>query len=384
MSTGDIGSVLDTLKFEVGHTYITSICHVSGDVFAVVYKGPDLDGFLCTFSCDSSGTMPATIIDSWEFEGTFLDNPVITKVATGIFLIAYARSDVRCRIISTPIAADGTLAKTIIDHFQPNGVPVIYGLPGNILNVGPTAFGVVLSAENGDGWIRTFGCTPEGIFGSCIIDEFEFDTGRCVAPRFCLVSGIVYAVAYDGGDSDGWVKTFSITTGGAIAGVPSCSLEFDTALCNNPSICKARDGFFAIAYLGPGNDGFLVIVEISDAGAITDPVKDSYEFEISYCGFPFVFPVGEGYLAVAYGNPLSHGVLKTFLCDAAGLLNSTTIDTLTFDSTRGEDPEFIHVSGDIYLISYLGPSLEGWLCTVNIESPAAPEKTDHLMLMGVH
>jgi len=379
MAIGDIGSVLDTLEFDPGLASRISICHVSGEVYAIVFQGVDSDGWLCTFSVNSAGAISAAIIDSYEFDATQGYYTQILKASDGIYLIAYAPVGSAGKVISVAIADDGTITKSIIDSLEFSSY--VYFI-GNIVKVGAGFFGIVHNDSAFDGWVKTFSCNASGDISATVIDSLEFDISQANDTWFCQVSGTIYAVVYRGPGDDGYIKTFSIDSAGNIGAAVIDSLEFDPTNCFDPSICKARSYLFAVAYRGVNNDGWIKIIYIDSLGNITDPVKDSYEFDAANGWWPFVIPLSQGYLAVAYSQGAGAGILKTFLCDAAGHLNSTTIDTLVFDSTRGGDPSFIHTVGDIYLIAYTGPDADGWVCSVDIETPVVgfPQ---HLMMIGI-
>ena len=67
MAEGDIGAVIDSGIFDAVRGYWHRAIHISGDVFAVAYQGPDTDGWLCTLTIDSAGGIGA-VIDTLEFD----------------------------------------------------------------------------------------------------------------------------------------------------------------------------------------------------------------------------------------------------------------------------------------------------------------------------
>ena len=84
------------------------------------------------------------------------------------------------------------------------------------------------------------------------------------------------------------------------------------------TVILVRFDSYSIADLGDGADGFLKTVEISSAGAITD----------------------------------------------------TVVDTLEFDTVNGVAPDLIHVSGNIYAVAYQGDRDDGFLKPVRYHLPA--------------
>lgn len=380
MAIGDIGSEQDTLEFDPTAADWISTCHLTGDVYVSAYAGPDNDGWICTYLCDPSGIMPANIIDSYEFDGTKADFVSIIKAADGIVLIAYSKVDLHGWLISIAIAADGTITKSIQDDLEFDST---LGYPGNFLKIADGIFSLVYCGPGGDGWVKTFSCDATGQIGAAKIDELEFDIATGAEPWHCQVWDTIYAVAYRGPGDDGWVKTFSISETGTISGTTLGQLEFDMTYAYYCTICKAFNAFCAIAYQGPGDDGWIKIVEINSSGAITDPVKDSYEHDISQGYAPFILPIGEGYLVLAFGHTAGGVILKTFLCDADGKLNNTTLDTFQFTADAGSIPEILPVSGNIYLIPNRGAQGDGYLHTVDIITPGVSVTPQQIMMMGI-
>ena len=76
------------------------------------------------------------------------------------------------------------------------------------------------------------------------------------------MGGDVYAIAYEGPDTDGFVTTLSIDSSGNIGSPILDSFEFEPSLARQPDIIEVDNGIFAIVYEGPGIDGFVVTVQI--------------------------------------------------------------------------------------------------------------------------
>lgn len=379
MALGDIGSVHDTLEFDTANGDRISGCHVYGDVWVGAYRGTDNHGHIFTFSVDSSGNISNSCLDTWEWREALTDFNAIIKAHPGIFLLAYSDDLFDGWVFSFAVSNTGSITKSTIREWE---FDEVLGYPGNMLEVGDGIFSIVYCGPGGDGWLKTFSCTDAGILGADKITELEFDTATGAEPWHCHISGIYYAVVYRGPGDDGWVKTFSISITGTISGSVLSQLEFDLTRCYYPTICQARNAYFAIAYEGPASDGWLQIVEITTTGVINPTIKDSYEFDISNGFWPYVIPIGEGYIAVAYSFGAGEGRLKTFLCDASGKLNSTTVGSIVFDSQKGGEPKLYHASGNWYFIAYCGYDFDGWLASMTIQTPGVGGRP-LVMMMGL-
>ena len=53
--SGDIGSIIDTLTFDADIGKTPDAIHISGNIYAITYKGSDYDGFLKTIEIASNG-----------------------------------------------------------------------------------------------------------------------------------------------------------------------------------------------------------------------------------------------------------------------------------------------------------------------------------------
>jgi len=212
----------------------------------------------------------------------------------------------------------------------------------------------------------------DGEITDTVVDSFEFDTRSCIYPEIVHVSGDIYAIAYQGDKSDGYVTTVEIAPDGAITGSVVDALEFDTGNGREPDIIHISGDIYAIAYRGDGKDGYVTTVEIAPDGAITDTVVDTLEFNPQECYFPNIIPVSGDVFAIAYagaGNGDSWGGIVTTVGIAAdGEIAGSVIDEAVFDSGNGEFPEIIHAGGDVYAVAYTGPGDDGWLETVEIAS----------------
>ena len=132
-----------------------------------------------------------------------------------------------------------------------------------------------------------------------------------------------------------------------------------------PRIVHALDNIYVIFCRGVDNDGFMYTVTINTNGNISDTVLSSLEFDTLKCSNPFPLKIADGVVAVAYQGDGDDGFLKTFTIDGSG--NITLKDTLEFDGSNGIQNNLIHISGNIYLISYQWSGL-GKFATVEIDS----------------
>ena len=130
-------------------------------------------------------------------------------------------------------------------------------------------YAIAYAGNGDDGFLKTITIATSGQITDAAIDTLEFDTVKGKTPNIIPISGNVYAIAYAGNGDDGFLKTITIATSGQITDAAIDTLEFDTVKGKTPNIIPISGTIYAIAYSGNGSDGFLKTVQISAAGQIT-------------------------------------------------------------------------------------------------------------------
>jgi len=200
--------------------------------------------------------------------------------------------------------------------------------------------------------------------GKCVLDRLEFDTSNGEEPDICLVRGTIYLIVYEGPNYDLWACTVSIDSNGVISLLDS--LELTTI---NQGGCLARvtqlsTGYAAIVYKGDNGDGYLVTVSVDASGNIA--VVDTWEFETSSCGCPFIMHIsGTTYAIAYYRYPASNNLFTVTISDI-GVITKSKIDTLTLGISSNQGIQGIHVSGDIWAFAYSSGNVS--IQTVEIDS----------------
>jgi len=358
-------SIIDTLEFGVSRCYYPNIIHINGDVYAVAYRGWDDDGFLATVEMANNGSITDKIISVLEFDKSYCYYPYIVHVNGDIYAITYTGYGSDGFLKTIEIANNGTITDSVIDtlEFDTN-----YGYEPRIIHVNGDIYAITYASLGTDGFIKTVEITNTGAITDSVIDSLEFDTSYARYSDIIHVNGTVFAVAYMGPDSDGFIKTVEIANNGTITDSVIDSLEFDTSYARYSDIVHVYGGtIYAVAYMGPSYDGFIKTVEITNTGAITDSVIDSLEFDTSYCYEPDIICIADAVFAIAYTGPGYDGFLKTLRIGADGSIVDAVDDSLEFDTSTGCEPSIIHVNGTVYAISYRGPSSDGYVKTIEID-----------------
>ena len=359
---GDITDLaIDTLEFDTADGYEPSIINVSGNIYAIAYRGTSADGFVKTISIATDGQIANSVIDTLEYDTADGYEPDIIHISGNVYAIAYRSTSNDGSLKTVSIATNGDIANSVIDTLEFDSAD---GYEPSIINVSGSIYAIAYRGTNADGFVKIVSIAANGDIGNSVIDTLEYDTADGYEPHIIYISGSVYAIAYRGTSNDGFVKTVSIAANGDIGNSVIDTLEYDTANGYEPSIINVSGNIYAIAYRSTTNNGRLKTISIAANGDIGNSVIYSFSFD-SYCYEPRIINISNDIFAMAYRGPSNRGKLITISIAADGDIASSGLDTMQFDSTCYE-PVVINVSGNIYAIAYRGPSSDGFVKTVEI------------------
>ncbi len=362
-ASGSISSAtIDSLEFDKDKGKEPSIVLLSGNVYAIAYRGKNDEGYVKTMTIDASGAISNTALDTLQFDAKKGKAPKIIHVSGEVFAVAYQGDSDDGFVKTIKIQSNGSIDDAVIDTLEFDAQA---GKDPDFLRVSGNTYALAYEGNSEAGMVKTITIDSAGLIGDSVIGALQFDsTGQ--TSKIIQVAGEVYAIAYSGSGDDGFVKTIRITAGGAIQSTVISTLEFDTAEGREPSIRFVSGQIYAIAYRGSSDDGFVATFSISSAGAIQSSVLDRFEFDVKQAYKPILFPVSSGVFALAYRGANDDGYLITMQVDGSGAVSRVLNGILEFDIQNGENPSLVHVSGDVYAIAYRGQNNEGYVATVSI------------------
>lgn len=379
MADGDIGAPVNTREFFPTDITWPDMIHVAGDIYAIALTNATLDGVVVTIDISTAGVIGASVED---FEVLTADDgvhPSIVHVAGEVFAIAYRGVGASGFIKTVEITAAGAISAVSggILEFETDSCyePRMIKVPD-----GSGVFAIVCRGDGNQGIINTVTITDAGAISA--IQMKEAWAANVNNPEIVHVDGSIFAVVYRDNDYDGHVCTMSISAAGVIAATVEATLEFDASQGTDPDICHVSGDVFAIAYRGVDDDGFLVTVTITSAGAIAlvGGAAGLVEFDTDRCAWPDIMLLAGGIFAIAYSGDGNDGWLATVQISALGQI--TFLKNLEIDPTNCEQPSIIRISGDQYAVAYSGVGSDGFINTPTIETPVAAA-IKHLLLMGV-
>lgn len=389
-------NVIDSLEFDTTFCDNPDVIHISGDVYAAVYRGNNNDGWIVTFSVTSAGVISAAIINSRKFISADLhwtSTPKILHVSGTIYAITVGRdSDNHYVCYTWSIANDGTIAAAqtaFLDLAATSAYPVfVTGAQSVFIHISGTVYAIAYSGQGADGFVSTFTITALGAIGA-IIDSLEYATSLGVPKKILNVSGTVYAIADEGYDGTYYilVYTVGINADGQIddvvidkEGISSDSSDISV------DMCLVTGDVYAVVYQGgPGvadNTGVITTIEIPPSGAITDTPLDTSQFDTYYADNIRIILMEANKVGIAYEPIGVAGVRGRFLwmtVSDAGLISGNPAglgvdgDSVAFESSNCDYPLVLERDTDIFIIIYQGTGNDGFVLTLTPveEVPAA-------------
>lgn len=406
-------AVIDTLEFETGNCDEPEIIHIAGEVYAIVYTGPDLDGWVKTVTIGSDGEIEDAVIDSFEFEDGVCATPSVVHVLITKYAIAYVEQYTLpnnkrlLRLDATAGLTAGDIGKVVEGQTTGDtGVLASYDTDLNLLWVTPDAAGDKF--DNGSeeitvdgvtcgnmtdisrtvcfrGRIKTIDIADDGTITDEVVDTGYYEeiyNGEY--PHIIRTGADIFAITYSkgvpslsGGLGVGAVKTVQIDLSGRIWGTID-STTFDTTI-GWGRIVYAGNGIYAIgyrwrtAYGGAAEDEEskikIVTLTISPAGAVSTIIDTEEVATISQDVSAVVYLDLSSLFAhkimIAYPTDAANAC-KTYDVDAGGLIS--LIDSLVYDAVgTASYPRLIRIEEtDIYMIVYMDSGNDGMATTYGV------------------
>ena len=320
---------------------------------------------------DSISGISQPRIDEWEFEGNIGREPNVIQVGKNIFAVAYRGQGDDGIVTTFSVDAQGQITKQRIDQltFEPASVMYL-----DIVHVIDDVYAISYRASTKKGTVKTVRIGQDGTIANAILDTLIFDNSGVAWSDMTYVRGSIYAIAYQGPGNQGYIKTFTIAANGLISNQVIDLLRFDAVMGYNPRIVRQSDDVVAIAYRGPGSDGFLTTVGVNAAGQLSDAVISRLEFDPVNTLETTILQVSENVVAVAYRGVGDDGFVRTVAIQANGAIIKI-IDTLEFDPINGIFPDIQRIAGSTYGALTRSSSNDGYLTLFRIDQGGVIDNT---------
>ena len=100
---------------------------------------------------------------------------------------------------------------------------------------------------------------------------------------------------------------------------------------------------------------------------------DTFTFDSALGYEPDIIPVSGSVYVIAYRGSASDGFLTTVNIATSGAITHSIVDTYNFDTSSGYEPTLIYLSGNIYVVAYRGgnTSTIGYIKTFQIATDSS-------------
>ena len=105
-------SITGRLVFDSASGYQPNIIHISGNAYAVVYRGTASDGYISTLSIDSNGLISNSLIDTMTYDSSNGYEPCIIHIDGNVYAIAYRSAHQRGYVRTIDITTGGSSGGT--------------------------------------------------------------------------------------------------------------------------------------------------------------------------------------------------------------------------------------------------------------------------------
>ena len=186
--------------------YEPRIMNISGNVYGFVYRGASNACTVMTDTISTTGAITKTAIGSWAFDTTGY-TPMIIRISGNVYAVTY-RGTANAGFTKTmTISTAGAITKTAISslNFDTTG-----GYEPFLLYVAGTVYACTYRNASNQGTAKTYEILTNGQITQTIIDSMQFDATAGYEPGFINVGTGIYAVAYRGPSNGGYLKTIGI------------------------------------------------------------------------------------------------------------------------------------------------------------------------------
>jgi len=149
-------------------------------------------------------------IESLEYSGSTGKHNSLVQIDSDTYALAYAGTENDGYISTFTISSDGkTITKLATLEHAPNN-----GEYNSLVQVDSDTYALAYAGGDDDGWITTFTIPADG---STItkVKTLEHAVNNGQYNSLVQVDSDTYALAYAGGDDDGWITTFTIPADGS-------------------------------------------------------------------------------------------------------------------------------------------------------------------------
>ena len=355
-------TLIDLYEYDTSQGQEPEIIHISGNVYAIVYRGPVNEGWLKTVEVADNGTITTPFIDSYEFSPGGCWRPEILHVSGDVYAICYSGVDSDGWLNTLTIAANGTIGANI-DTLE---WETTFGDEVSFRHVSGNIYLWAYRDMSANLLVKTVDIDNAGNIGATVIDTHQIRGAECYQPWLCHISGDIWAVVYRG-SNDGIIHTFNVDISGNI-GANIDGWTFDTGSSAYPNLLHISGTVYTIFYNNPSK-GMTVTLNIADNGTITKSFIDSYNFftiAATYGFHTIPYHISGDYLTAFWETNANDLYLYVLTIASNGTITKSSRELVKFYAVYGANPSIVHIAGETYGIAHEGAANDGYLRTLGV------------------
>jgi len=199
-----------------------------------------------------------------------------------------------------------------------------------------------------------------------LLDTHIFDSTRGSYPAIQQIDEDLHCIAYRGPDDDGWSKSVNITAAGAISEPASNTLVFDATTANYCKACVRPPNILCNFYRSEDLDRYLEAIKVNADGTLEQHANHGVKFTTAdYTFGPPLYRAGS-IVAIAYQHQDGTAHVCTItVSDEGQVTDPPTHDLATTAIVQGY-PSLAHVKDNVHVLMYQDGGNNGYAISVNI------------------
>jgi len=355
---------LNNYRFGPAFGYEPDVIHVSDNVYAVMYRDQAEIGMLKTVKIAPDGTITEDIYNNSLSVSDKCYWPKIVHVSDDIYMVAFIQSDINpkfANLRTVRMLDNGTTGPVLGSHTF--GAKEVYD--HCLIKISDYVTALVYRSRENAGMIKTIIVSENGtdITLDNANSSLVFESWNCYEPNIIPLTGNIYAIAYSGNDSLGYLKTVEIADNGTISDQVIDTFIFDSInRTYSPQITHISGDIYAIVYRAETKNGIIATVEISDDGLITDQIIDNLLIEDDYCELPKIAHMHNDIYIIGYQSDQTDGYIAEISIAPNGSISDSVLSKYKFNTGKnyhGMEPDLIRVTDNIYGVAFRSGSEHG-------------------------
>ena len=252
---GNIGNtIISSWEFDTTNGGHPALINIASNIFAIAYDKAQTQGTIISVNIADNGVITESAIDTLEFESMNCKYCDICHITDDIYTVVYSGPSLNAIIVSLSIDSNGNIGNSVIDSLQINTSRGTYPRHAYLDN---GIIAVVSTDYWSDGWVYTFTIDEAGNIGNAVTDSWEFDEAQGVYCRAIKIDVNMLCVAFSNSSNKGVISSVAISSEGAITKSWNDTLEFDNTFGHYPTLINIHTNIVCIAYRGPDGDGWI-------------------------------------------------------------------------------------------------------------------------------